>query len=301
MFNQTTPQDYVNDMHAIGIPRLFQPKMNPRDRATGIRKAKKELERLKLELQHHRDALRSKNKKASSEELKRILAPFNLLQNLNQQLIGEIAELEETLAAGKMLPHGFEFGDYIFGDEETGEWFLGNQTQYDEWIEAEDVKQRMIGFKQDGQPLLDKLSTIQAEFSELKTTYQSAQKKLDRQHRKRYFGLRFLLLLVLVIISAGIGAYMYIEMSNNLGIIGFGLAGFFFLLIPFAYFDWKKRNTKLVASVRELKTQLRRLQLEGKEIQKKYRPIEFQIKMLESQYRSLRTGLKGGEQVTSVA
>lgn len=300
MFNQTTPQDYLNDMQAIGISRIFHPKMKPRDRATGIRKAKQELSRLTLELQHHRDALRAKNKKTPSEEVTRILAPYNLLQNLLVQLTAEVVGLEEKLGAGKMLPHSFEFGHYIFGVEELGEWFLGDQDQYDEWLEAEEIKQRMNVFKQDGQPLLDKLTQIQAEFKELKTAFQSAQKKLDKQHKRGYFLRRLFLLLLLVAISAGVGAYMYIQMTNPLGLIGLGLAGFFFLLMPFAYFDWKKRNTKLVASVREQKTQLRRLQIEGKEVKKRYHPIELQIKDLQSQYHDLRSGLVG-EQNTSVA
>lgn len=299
MFNQTVPQDYLNDMHAINIPRIFHPKMKPRDRADGIRKARKELGRLTLELQHHRDTLRSKNKKASSEEVTRILAPYNLLQNLLVQLTSEVVNLEETLAAGKMLPQAFEFGQYIFGVEELGEWFLGDQAQYDEWLEAEDVKARLNGFKEDGQPLLDKLSAIQNEFGKLKVTYQSAQKKLDSQHKRGYFVRRLLLLFILMGLSAAGGAYMYIEMANTLGLlVGFGLAGFFFLLMPFAYFDWKKRNTKLVAHVREQKTQLRRLQMEGKDVKKRYRPIELQIEALEAQYHSLRAGLAGGKTVS---
>jgi hypothetical protein len=298
MFNQTTPQDYLNDMHAINLPRIFHPKMKPRDRAVGIRKAKQELGRLKVELQHHRDTLRAKNKKAPSDEVKRNLAPYNLLQNLLVQLTGEVEDLEEKLAAGKMLPQGFEFGRYIFGVEEIGEWFLGGQDQYDEWLEAEEVKQRLNSFKKDGQPHRDKLAQIHDEFAQLKTAYQSAQKKLDKRHKRGYILRRMALLFVLMIVSGGVGAYVYVEMANPLGLGGFGLASFFFLLMPFGYMDWKKRNTKLIAFVREQKTQMRRLQLEGKETQKRYRPIEYQIKALESQYQSLRADLVGGQAIS---
>lgn len=298
MFNQTTPQDYLNDMHAIGLPRIFHPKMKPRDRAVGIRKAKQELGRLKVELQHHRDTLRAKNKKAPSDEVKRILAPYNLLQNLLVQLTGEVEDLEEKLGAGKMLPHGFEFGHYVFGVEEIGEWFLGNQEQYDEWLEAEEVKQRLNSFKKDGQPHRDKLAQIHSEFAQLKTAYQSAQKKLDKRHKRGYILRRMVLLFVLMAVSGGVGAYVYIEMANPLGLGGFGLASFFFLLMPLGYMDWKKRNTKLIASIREQKTQMRRLQLEGKETKKRYRPIEYQIKALESQYQSLRADLVGGQAIS---
>ena len=68
--------------------------------------------------------------------------------------------------------------------------------------------------------------------------------------------------------------------------------------MPFAYFDWKKNNTKLVAFVREQKTQMRRLQMEGKEIKKRYRPIELQVEALEAQYHNLRAGLAGGKAVS---
>lgn len=301
MFNQTTPQDYLNDLHAIRIPALFEPRINARDRATGIRNAKKELGRLKVELQHHRDSLRSKNKKSADDELTRILAPYNLLQNLIQQLTAEVSKLEDILASGKLLPHGFEFGEYIFGDEEKGEWFVGNQGDYDEWMEAEQVKLRLDGFHDTGEPLRQRLAKIQNDFADMKAVYQKAQKKLDRQHKRGYIFRRILLLLLFTIGAGGVGGYLYFVENVQLGLIGLGLGMFFFLLIPFAYSDWKKRNTKLVGSVRELKTQLRRLQLEGKDIQKQYRPIEFQIKSLQQEYSRLRAGLSGGKQDTSVA
>jgi hypothetical protein len=142
------------------------------------------------------------------------------------------------------------------------------------------------------------LSAIQNEFTQLKAIYQSEQKQLDKQHKRGYMIRRVLLLLILTGVSAVAGGYVYIEMGNTLGLAGFGLAGFFFLLIPFAYFDWKKRNVKLVASVREQKTQMRRLQIEGKEVQKRYQPLKLQIKALEAEYRSLRSGLAGGKIAT---
>ncbi len=301
MFNETKPQDYLNDMHAIGIPKLYHPRMNPRERADRIRSAKQELNRLKVELQHHRDTLRAKSKSLSSDEVKRILAPYNLLQNLIQQLTDEITSLEDKLSSGKMLPQGFQFGEYIFGDEELGEWFIGDEEQYNDWREADDVKQRLNGFKQEGKPHREKLSQIQAEYSERKTEYQVAQKKLDKRHKKGFILRRLFLLLVLTIASAAGGAYLYLELNNQVGLAGFGLAGFFFLLMPLGYMDWKKRNTKLVSYVREQKTQMRRLQAEGKETQKRYRPIEFQIKALSAQYQRLRADLRGGDQVSSVA
>lgn len=302
MFNETQPQDYLNDMHAIGIPKLFHPRMNPRDRASGIRNAKQELNRLKLELQHHRDTIRSKSKSLPSDEVKRILAPFNLLQNLIQQLTEEVTGLEDKLSKGKMLPHTFEFGAYIFGDEELGEWFIGDEEHYADWQEADDVKQRLNGFKREGKPHLDKLTQIHGEYESRKTDYHKAQAKLDRLHKKSYIIVRIFLLLVLTIGSAAGGAYLYLELSNELlGLIGFGLAGFFFLVIPFGYRDWRKRNRKLISHIREQKTQMRRLQMEGKEVKKRYRPIEFQIKALTSQYQRLRSNLRGGNQVSSVA
>lgn len=301
MFNETAPQDYLNDLHAIGIPKLFHPRVNPRDRANGIQKTKKELGRLKMELQHHRDTLRAKNKSASAEEIKRILAPFNLLQNLIQQLTQEVSNLEARLGAGKMLPQGFEFGQYIFGDEDHGEWFIGDEEHYNDWREADDVKQRLNGFKREGQPLIQKLSEIHSEYESQKALYQDTQKKVDKRAKKGYILRRMLVLVLLIAGSAAGGAYVYLEMGNQLGLIGFGLAGLFFLLIPMGYMDWRGRNRKLIAIAREAKTQMRRLQAEGKEVQKRYRPIEFQIRALAAQYESLRAGLSGGKQATEVA
>ncbi len=301
MFNETAPQDYLNDLHAIGIPKLFHPRVKPRDRANGIQIAKKELGRLKVELQHHRDTLRSKNKSESSEEIKRLLAPYNLLQNLIQQLIDEVKGLEEKLGAGKMLPQGFEFGQYIFGDEDLGEWFIGDEDHYEDWREADDVKQRLNGFKSEGQPLINQMSEIHSEYETQKSLYQSTQKKVDKHTKAGYILRRMALLFILIVASGAGGAYVYLEMNNTLGFIGLGLAGIFFLLMPLGYMDWRRRNRNLIATTREAKTQMRRLQAEGKAVQKRYRPIEFQIRALSAQYDTLRAGLSGGKQATEVA
>jgi len=301
MFNQTAPQDYLNDLHAIGIPKLFHPRMKPRDRANRIQSTKTELNRLRMELQHHRDTLRSRHKSESSEDIKRVLAPYNLLQNLVEQLTQEVKSLEDKLSAGKMLPQGFEFGQFIFGDEDLGEWFIGDEDHYNDWREADDVKQRLNGFKREGQPLVDKLTVIHADYEEQKSIYESTQKKVDKRTKTGFILRRLFVLLVLTVASATGGAYVYLELGNQLGLAGFGLAGIFFLLMPLGYMDWRRRNRKFIAQAREAKTQMRRLQMEGKEVKKRFRPIEFQIKALASKYKTLRAGLSGGKEATEVA
>ena len=50
MIEQPTPQDYLDDMHVIGIPRLFQSHVDARERAAGIRRVRQELGRMHTEL-----------------------------------------------------------------------------------------------------------------------------------------------------------------------------------------------------------------------------------------------------------
>ena len=286
MIEQPTLQDYLDDMHAFGIPDLFQLNLSPRERAAGIRKARQELGRLRTELIHHRGTLNENNQALSADELKRMSAPFNLLLLLHEQLADEVNTLEQSLSSGKALPPGLEFGRHIFGDEQAGEWFVGSQEQFNDWQNIQQFKQRLDVLSEKGRPLRQKLGEIRAELEALGEKHQKIQQRLNKRHKRRFVLQRIGLLIVLMAASGGAGFY-YFNTFGDFSAIVLGLVVACALLL-IVMVIWKISRTRLNASRRRLETEMRRLQNEGNQLKQRYQPLELQIKAREVYYKRMR-------------
>ena len=286
MIEHVTPQEYLDDMHAIGIPRLFQPHIDARERAAGIRRARQELGRLHTELTHHRDNLGANDEKRSTDEIKRVSAPLNLLLLLHEQLLEEVNDLEHSLSNGKPLPYSFKFGTYIFGNEEAGESYIGGQEQYDDWGRIQQFKQRLDALRLQGQPMRDQLGDIRTNLEALKEKHQKTTGKIESRN-KRAFVLRRIGMLVILVAASGTVGVHYFDSYRDFSLVAFGLAALCGLLIPIVIANWKDPRTRTNAQRRTLESDLRDLQYEGQQYRQRYQPLELQIKALEVHYNRM--------------
>lgn len=286
MMEQPSPQEYLDDMHAIRIPHLFQSHIDARERAAGIRRARQELGRLRTELSQHRDNLGQSNGSLSPEEVKRVSAPLNLLLLLHEQLLGEVNDLEHSLSNGKPLPYSFQFGQHIFGDEGAGQWFIGSQDQFEEWGHIQQFKRRLDALRQQGQPVREQLGTIRMELEALSEKRQETQKKIDRRSTRAFVARRLGMLVVLIVASGTVGIH-YFNSYRTFSLVAFGLAGACLLLIPIVIANWKDPRTRLNSRRRKLEGEMRDLQTEGSQYHQRYQPLELQIKALEVHYNRM--------------
>jgi len=270
-------------MHAIGIPRLFQPHLTTRDRAAGIRRVRQELGRLRTELAFQRDKPSDKAEADSAAARKRAAAPLNLLLLLHEQLVDEVNDLERSLSNGKPLPYSFDFGRFIFGDAKTGEWFIGGQAQYDEWQNIQQFKRRLDALRELSQPAREQLTDYVGELEALNLTYEKRQEKIDNR-MKRSFVLRRIAMLVVLIAASGTVGLHYFNSFRNLSLVAFGLAVACALLIPIVIANWKDPRTRTARKQRKLEQQIRELKQQGAAYRQGYQPTELQIKALEVHY-----------------
>ncbi len=283
MIEQPSPQDYLDDMHAIGIPRLFQPHLTTRDRAAGIRRVRQELGRLRTELAFQRDKPSAGTDADSAAAQKRAAAPLNLLLLLHEQLVEEVNDLERSLSNGKPLPHSFDFGRYIFGDAKSGEWFMGGQAQYDEWQNIQQFKRRLDALREQSQPAREQLSDFVGELEALNATYEKRQAKIDNRMKPRFVLRRIGMLVVLIAASGTVGIH-YFNSFRNLSLAAFGLAVACAVLIPIVIANWKDPRTRTARKQRKLEQQIRELKQQGALYRQSYQPTELQIKALEVHY-----------------
>ena len=282
MIEQPAPQDYLDDFHAIEIPRLFQPHVDARDRAAGIRRVRQELGRMRTALTLHRDGLGGEDK-ASAAEGRRRAAPLNLLLLLHELLVEEVNDLERNLSNGKPLPYSFDFGRFIFGNEASGEWFIGGQEQYDDWLRIKQFKARLDALRQQGQPAWEQLNSIRNNLEALTAKHQKRQQKIENRGKRSFVIRRILLLLVLIAVSGWAGLH-YLESSRDLSLVALGLCAVCALLIPIVIANWKDPRTRTARKQRKLEEQILQLKQEGSQYRQSYQPLELQIKALEVHY-----------------
>ncbi len=283
MIEQPSPQEYLDDMHAIGIPRLFQPQLTTRDRAAGIRRVRQELGRLRTELTLQRDNPSDETDADSVAAQKRGAAPLNLLLLLHEQLVDEVNDLERSLSNGKPLPYSFDFGRFIFGDAKSGEWFIGGQAQYDEWQSIQQFKRRLDALREQSQPAREQLTDFVGELEALNVTHEKRQEKIDNR-MKRSFVLRRIGMLVVLIAASGIVGLHYFNSFRNLSLVAFGLVAACAVLIPIVIANWKDPRTRTARKQRKLEQQIRELKQQGAVYRQSYQPTELQIKALEVHY-----------------
>ena len=286
MIEQPSPQDYLDDLHAIGVTQLFQSHLSTRDRAAGIRRVRQELGRIRTELTLHRDSLNHKGEAGTAEEAKRRAAPLNLLLLLHEQLVEEVGDLERSLSTGKPMPYSFEFGRFIFGDEDSSEWFVGNQEQYDDWLRIQQFKQRLDALRLKGQPAREQLIDIRSELEALTAKHKNAQSKIDSR-KKRIFVLRRIGMLVILIAASGTTGVYYWNTQRDFSLVALGLTAVCALLIPIVIANWKDPRTRTARKQRKLEEQIIELKQEGLQQRQSYQPLELQVKALEVHYNRM--------------
>ena len=282
MNERPAPQDYLDDLHAIGVTRLFLPHLSTRDRAAGIRRVRQELGRIRTELTLQRDGM-DDGKALSAEEARRRAAPLNLLLLLHEQLVEEVGDLERSLSNGKPLPYSFDFGRFIFGDDATGEWFVGGQEQYDDWLKIQQFKQRLDALRMKGQPAREQLNGVRTELEALTAKRDKAQASIDGRQKRSFVLRRIGMLVVLIAASGTVGAH-YWNSYHDFSLVAFGLAAACALLIPIVIANWKNPRTRTARRQSKLDQQILELKQEGLQYRQSYQPLELQIKALEVHY-----------------
>ena len=286
MIEQPTPQDYLDDMHAIGITRLFQPHLGARDRAAGIRRVRQELGRLRTELTLQRVSLTDEDKTPSASELRRRAAPQNLLLLLHEQLVDEVNDLERSLSNGKPLPYSFTFGRFIFGDDKTGEWFVGTQEQHEDWLKIQQFKHRLDALRVKSQPGRDQLRNVLGELEALTANHEKQQEKIDKRKKRSFVLRRIGMLVVLIAVCATVGIH-YFNSFRTLSLVAIGLAVACGILIPVVIANWKDPRTRTARQQRKLEEQIVELKQEGIQYRQSYQPLELQVKALEVHYNRM--------------
>jgi len=280
---QHSPQDYLDDFHAIGVTRLFAPQLSPRERLAGIRRVREELRRLHAEIRWQRDRLLTSAAMPSAAQTKRQAAPYNLLLLLHEQLAAELRDLERCLSQGKSLPAPFAFGAHIFGDAQRGQWFIGEDLELAEWQKIQHFRRRLDAQRTKGHPARRQIARTLRDIEALSAKHSKQQVKLEQRQSQRYLVKRILLLLILAALSGATGLSLAAS-DVQLSQVAYGCMIACVLLMPLLVLSWKMPQTRSQRRLARLEQQLQDLCDESARYHQQSQPLQLQIKALELQY-----------------
>lgn len=281
MFDQS-PQDYLDDLHLLNIPALFKPELTQRNRLQKIQTGRQQVQNIQSDL---KKVLRSLHRTDKNDS--RIPA-YHLLESLSGELLTAIADLEKRTKAGQILPQPVYFGSVILGDEESGDWFLGEPEDERLWLDMKQIKDRLERMMAQRAPLHTRLTEIKDQLSVLQV-----QQKRDLPRYKKLSGSRFLLrqrliFLTLAVLSIGAGVYIVFSQNDQTGLLAFVPGSLFIILIPVTRRFHKRRIDMLRKQLRERKQTIKTLKQEGQKIKRQYYPIDEMCRDLKIEYDELR-------------
>ncbi|MEL6405058.1 MAG: hypothetical protein AAFR81_11875 [Chloroflexota bacterium] len=146
-YDDDPPQVWLDDLHDMNIPGLWNIQLTNAQRINLIARVKNDLNEWRKHLRSDIDIMKGRFGHDKMDEMERIVTPYQLLDTLAGDLSKQVRELEDRAKKGKAIPEGFMFGDRIFGDMKTKRWHLGSRADEDRWDDFMSVERRyqMIG------------------------------------------------------------------------------------------------------------------------------------------------------------
>lgn len=190
----TPPQVFLDQLHEIGIPRLFDPGLNETQRTNLITLSRKRLAEWQARIVDQTKNIELRYKHLP-DQARLHVAPYKKLISLASDLGKAISDLERTIKSRRAIPRGIEFGTKIFGTFETGEWRLGEFKDAKRWDQMEAIRKRLEQVKSDFEPMKRDMELASQRAREVRHDV----KKMQRRHsllRKRF---PFVLFTVIVV------------------------------------------------------------------------------------------------------
>lgn len=293
--SDTPPQVFLDQLHEINIPRLYDPGLNETQRTNLLTLSRKRLSEWQARLVDQTKNIELRYKHVP-DQAKLHAAPYKKLASLGNDLLRAIGDLERTLRAGRALPRGFEFGAKIFGTFETGEWRFGDARDAKRWEQMEAVRRRLDLVRGDYEPMKRDLDLSMRRAKEAKHDL----KKLHIRHRKLRNKVPFIimmLLVALILVGALVSGLMmlngdiqlvegdYAQIFGGALLIVAVVAAVMMITLT----RRRRRNLTVVQiGIAEMIEEYRSHKVEAREIRLQLYPVSKLAKQLNTEYKQLR-------------
>ncbi len=291
------PQDYLDELHEIDVPRLFDPSLSREQRMNLIQLTRKDLRHWLQGIEALVDKIGERFGAENAAEQRLAQAPYELLVTLGHQLDKAIDDLEEKLKKERALPEGFMFGQIIFGDETSGEWHLGSRADAERFQEMLAIQRRLEKLMDEYKPLVHRIKVIQTRRKETTSDVRDWMQEYRQKQSTGYIAGRLVGLLLLTLLFLGAGAFLSLSDDTLIAtdsdpILGAALvvAGVAFCIAMIVIYRRRKRRlNELREDIQTGKRRVAQYKREFQEQKRHYFPINQLVTELRHDYRDLRT------------
>jgi hypothetical protein len=206
----TPPQVFLDQLHEIGVPRLFDPGLNETQRTNLITLSRNRLSEWQTRIVDQTKNIELRYKHLP-DQARLHVAPYKRLISLNAELNKAISDLERTIKQRRALPRSIEFGTRIYGTFETGEWHLGDFRDAKRWDQMEAIRKRLTQVRSDFEPMKRDMELAGRRAKEARHDL----KKMQRRHsilRKKF---PFVLFTVIVVSAMIWSLWLGISIVNG--------------------------------------------------------------------------------------
>jgi hypothetical protein len=290
------PQEYLDELHDIDVPRLYDPALSREQRLNLIQLTRKRLRQWRNGVEALVEKIGERYGAENADEQRLAQAPYQLLATLGKQLDEAIDELETIVKKGRVVPEGFVFGDRIFGNPESGEWHLGTRADAERFDEMLSVHRRLSQLMEEYKPLVQKMKVIQQRIKEMKNDLRNWMQEYQQKQSTGYIATRLAGLLILALLLLAAGAFFFTseqivvatETDRVLGVLLI-VAGVVFTIAAIVIYRRRSRRlNELREDIQAGKQRLRQYKKDFQEQKRHYFPINQLVTDLRADYRDLR-------------
>jgi hypothetical protein len=290
------PQEYLDELHEIDVPKLYDPALSKEQRMNLIQLTRKRLRHWREGVEARVETIGERYGSDNAEEQRLAQAPYQLLVTLGKQLDTAIDELESMVKKGRIIPEGFVFGDRIFGDAESGEWHLGTRADSERFDELLAVQRRLSQLMEEYRPLIQKMKVIQQRTNEMKNDVRDRMQEYRQKKSAGYIATRLVGLLLLTVLLLAGGAFLSLsdqvvvdaETDRVLGALLVVSGVVFTITMIVIYRRRRQRLNELREDIQAGKQRLRQYKKDFQEQKRHYFPINKLVTELREDYRDLR-------------
>lgn len=299
-YEDVPPQDWLDELHAFDIPRVWDIQLNKTQRTNLISRAKNQLGTWRKALQDQLKTIQRRYDKSNRDAMSKMLAPYKKLESLGNDLNSRLRDLEKRIQAGKAVPQGFAFGTRIFGDMESRRWHFGDREDEIRWDDFMDAERRYKSMGREYRNQSNSLKNIKLQLNEQKSELQ----KLSKQYKQRsgcaQIGVRLFIVLLTVIFCLIVGAAAFFEDSPLVSSISNEVFGSIMLILgvvgAIVAIILARRRTRSVSTLQqeitETRSSLKQLQQEGKRQKKLLFPTQQTFKEVTRNYQQLKASFE---------
>jgi uncharacterized membrane-anchored protein YhcB (DUF1043 family) len=295
-FTDTPPQVYLDELHSIDVPKLYDPLLSKQQRGNLMVLIRKRLGDWQKKVQTQLQSINGRYDSNNRDKATLLMAPYQTLSNLGKDLDKAITELEKGMRAGRVVPPGFSFGKQIFGDLERGEWHLGESEDAKRWGNYLSLRRRMETIGAEYKPLVQHVKIAQARVKQQENDLRQMTKEYNRRRSPLDIILRVLPVLIVTIIALVAGWYAFRapeplnDAMSNQAVGGIllvvGTVGAILMVVL------ERRRTRHLRELQENLTGSKRflkdLKVAFKQARLDYYPTDKLYKELQTEYKRLK-------------